>query len=71
MKCTEAVTAHIGEEQLEIVEEYLGATMSDDANYVQEIIIRIAVAISSLAKFKPIWRGENILMESWLRFLEH
>ena len=49
--------------------KYLGATITEDAKSVQEIKIRIAIATSSLAKLKPIWRDKNISMKTRMSLL--
>ena len=65
------VEVHVGGEELETVTQfkYLGATITDDAKSVQEIKIRIAVAASSLADLKPIWREKNISIASRMSLL--
>ncbi|XP_072039417.1 uncharacterized protein [Amphiura filiformis] len=71
MGSDEIVEVHVGGEELETVTQfkYLGATITDDAKSVQEIKIRIAVATSSLANLKPIWRDKNISMAARMSLL--
>jgi len=66
MGSNEELDVSIGSEKLETVTQfkYLGATITEDARSVQEIKTRIAIATSSLAKLKPIWRDKNISMKS-------
>ena len=71
MGSKEELDVTIDDEKLETVDQfkYLGATITDDARSVQEIKIRIAIATSSLAKLKPIWRSKNISMKTRMNLL--
>ena len=71
MGSTKELAVKIEGGNLEIVTrfKYLGATITEDAKSVQEIKIRIAIATSSLAKLKPIWRDKNISMNTRMRLL--
>ena len=48
--------------------KYLGAVVSDDGSK-PEILARIAQATAALTKLKPIWRDNNISLESKVKLM--
>ena len=47
---------------------YIGAVVADDGSK-PEILSRIAQAIAALTKLKPIWRDNNVSLESKLKLM--